>query len=119
MEKFEIVNSLYKSHKDYFTYDPEVGGLHNLLWQILINGRHKENTVCFYIDAVSNELILPDNLGGFWKTCLFFKDTVPFNEGVRISNEMNRMVFGISDEDSEKIINNSMNMNIQNLNHTL
>ncbi len=115
MEKHTIVNSTYQKFRDLFTFDPEKGGLHNLLWQILINGLHGDKVIVFYVDALSNELILADEKGGFWKTHIHFKEKMTFDECLLISKELNQLIFNLEEDKVDKIINDSMQLNIQNL----
>lgn len=83
--------------------------LSDLLWQILVNEVYKDERVCFYVDVTTehNSLIIAYEIGGFKKTGIYFASD-NYNESADICDELNKEVFGLTEEQSAKMLNISM-----------
>lgn len=112
MESYQLVNQTYKNFKDSFAFDPEKGGLHNFLWEILVKQKFADQTVALTVVVMDgNELAVASEKGGYFKTGLRFVNP-DYNAATPILNDLNQIVFGLSKDEADQIIMKSMKADI-------
>jgi len=86
------LNKILKTYNDLFTQ-----GFHNLLWQIMINERHKGKKIAFtaaYTD-IGLELVLAMPDGGYIPCSCAFNDTITYMKGNDYAEDISMAVFDI------------------------
>lgn len=112
MEAIEKSNKVVIDYRDNFTppdYINSFNTFSNLIWQIVVNEIYKNEKVCFYVDVMSekNSLIVAFEIGGYKKTGVnFIQDN--FNFCIDLCDKLNEEVFGLSKEETVKLVNTSM-----------
>ena len=92
-----------KTHELYEKFKSNIiGDLHNILWQILVNEKHK--TSAFYGLLSNNEIVLASPEGGYTETNL----RSIYKERYETAKELNEAVFNLKPTDAALIINLSL-----------
>ncbi len=101
MEKTEILNKLFDKYKDRFD-----GSFHNVLWQIMINGKRKDTESCFVSNYTNRGLdlgIADKNESGYTFAGCCFKYNVTYDEAELILADLNKEVFELTEDQAFKI----------------
>jgi hypothetical protein len=99
-------------NKAYDQFKDKVNGLfHSLLWRIVMDQRFKGKRVAFVSNYNKNGHMIgiaEMDESGYFPTWVCFNETVTYDESQDILEELNRLIFGLTDEQAAKIQLSSM-----------
>tara|TARA_R110000751_G_scaffold10347_2_gene37964 strand:+ start:1105 stop:1452 length:348 start_codon:yes stop_codon:yes gene_type:complete len=106
-EGIERLNAIYKDYSHSFN------GLHNVLWQLMINRERECDEICFVlIGSVNNgkdcTVGLADATGGYSKCALSVSTITGLDTAYDMVENLNAEVFGLSDRAADIIQLRSM-----------
>jgi hypothetical protein len=101
----EFFHEVYDPRKDLFSTN-----LHNFLWQLIINEAKGDKIIVFtpvYTDRGLEIGMVAFNETGYYPTYISFNNK-DYNEAVKVCEELNLQLFGITDELAMAIVAKSM-----------
>lgn len=106
MEKAEKVDKIYDKFKNKF-----VGDLHNVLWQIIVNGVREDKISAFTsaISANGYKLgIADEQIKGYSSTGVVFKEPALYDDVQKVIENLNKAVFRLDALQGAKIALSTM-----------
>ena len=97
------LNRIYENYHDY------VDGLHNLLWQVMVNEACKGKTVAFLgLPSDPHQIVIADADGGYIETPCRIDEREDRESVQEIIEALNRNVFDIDNLQAAAIVGRSM-----------
>lgn len=102
-------NKVHNKYKDKFKKG--VFGLHNLLWQIMINDSMKDSDVTFTAIVVEQgcEIVIASLNGGYHETGVIF-ESEDYSQCNDVCEELGLSVFGLKFDDHLRLVSRSMGL---------
>jgi len=107
-------HEIYEEFAEYFCESNQPMGLsfHNLIWQIIVNQVDADLTFALHpVDKIPNTFTVGKVLAGsdsFIDLSVYFCLDISYNKACSILDRLNEKLFGITPEQGERIVGDSM-----------